>query len=76
LLGLRRNRRVYHLWKKRQVTQDEYRGLIRSCRDEIRKTKAQLELRLATIVRDNKKCFYKYHQQQKEGQGESPSLVG
>jgi len=42
------------------VTQEEYKGLIRSCREEIRKAKAQLELRLATVVRDNKKCFYKY----------------
>jgi len=60
LLGLRKQRRVYHLWKKGQVTQEEYRGLVRSCREEIRKTKSQLELRLATVVRDNKKCFYKY----------------
>jgi len=59
-LGLRKKRRVYHLWKKGQATQEEYRGLIRSCREEIRKAKAQLELRLATVVRDNKKCFYQY----------------
>jgi len=26
----------------------------------MREAKAQLELRLATVVRDNKKCFYKY----------------
>jgi len=58
LLGLRK-KRVYHLWKKGQVTQEEYRGLIRSCREEIRKAKAQLELRLATVVRNNKKSFYK-----------------
>jgi len=32
----------------------------RSCREEIRKAKAQLELRMATVVRDNKKCLYKY----------------
>jgi len=30
------------------------------CREEIRKAKAQLELRLATVVRDNKKWLYKY----------------
>jgi len=33
---------------------------MRSCREEIRKATAQLELRLATVVRDSKKCFYKY----------------
>jgi len=30
------------------------------CREEIRKAKAQLELRLATVLRDNKKYVYKY----------------
>ena len=38
----------------------KYRGLVRLCREEIRKAKAQLELKLATVIRDNKKCFYKY----------------
>ena len=39
---------------------EEYRNLIRSCREENRKAKAQLKLRLATLVSDNQKCFYKY----------------
>ena len=30
------------------------------CRDKIRKAKAQLELSLATKVKDNNKYFYKY----------------
>jgi len=60
LLGLRKKRSIYQLWKKGQMIQEEYRGLIRSCREEIGKAKAQLELRLATAARDNKKCFYKY----------------
>jgi len=59
-LGLREKKRVYHLWKKVQATQKGDRSLIRSCREEIRKAKAQLELKLATVVRDSKKCFYKY----------------
>ncbi|KAF1606038.1 UNVERIFIED_CONTAM: hypothetical protein FQV16_0004848, partial [Eudyptes robustus] len=60
LLGLRRKRRVYHLWKKGQATQEEYRDLVRSCREKVRKAKAQLERNLAAVIRDNKKCFYKY----------------
>jgi len=60
LLGLRKKRRVYHLWKKGQATQEEYRGFVRSCREEIRQARAQLELRMTTVVRDNKNCFYKY----------------
>jgi len=59
LLGLKKKRSVYRLWMKGQVTQEEYRGLVRSYREEIRKAKAQLELRVATVVRDNKKRFYK-----------------
>ncbi|KAK1214166.1 LIN1 transcriptase, partial [Pygoscelis papua] len=60
LLGLRKKRRVYRLWKKGQATQEEYRDLVRSCREEMRKAKAQLERNLAAVVKDNKKSFYKY----------------
>ena len=60
MLGVKEKKRVYHLWKKGQATQEEYRDLVRSCGEEIRKAKGQLELNLATVVRDNKKCFYKY----------------
>ena len=42
------------------MTQEEYKDLVRSYREKIRTAKAQLELRLATVVRDNKTCFYKY----------------
>jgi len=34
LLGLGKKRRVYHLWKTGQAMQEQYRGLIRSCREE------------------------------------------
>jgi len=60
LLGLREKMRVYHLWKKGQMTQEEYRGHIRSRRKENRKAKARLELNLMTVVRENRKCFYKF----------------
>ncbi|KAK4829460.1 hypothetical protein QYF61_004678 [Mycteria americana] len=32
---------------------------MRLCREKIRRAKAQLELNLATAIKDNKKCFYK-----------------
>jgi len=57
LLGLKKKRRVYHLWKKRQVTQEEDRDLVRSCREEIRKAKT----RLATVVRGQEKMFLQIH---------------
>jgi len=57
LLGLRKKSRVYHFWKKGQATQEEYRGLVRLCREKISMAKAQLELNLAMVVRDNKNVF-------------------
>ncbi|KAK4818320.1 hypothetical protein QYF61_010782 [Mycteria americana] len=52
--------RVYDLWKKGQAAQEDYMDVIRLCRENIRRTKAQLELNLATAIKDNKKCFCKY----------------
>jgi len=58
LLGLRQKRRDNHFWKKVQTTEEEYRDLVRPCREEIRKAISQLELRLTTLVRDNKKKVF------------------
>ncbi|GAB0186016.1 mitochondrial enolase superfamily member 1 [Grus japonensis] len=58
-LELRKKRRVYGLCKKEQATQGDYKDIVRLFRVEIRRAKAQLELNLATVIKDNKKCFYK-----------------
>jgi len=52
-LELRIKRRVYDLWKKGQATQEDYRDFVRLCREKIRRAKAQLELNLATAIKDN-----------------------
>ncbi|KAK4824299.1 LOW QUALITY PROTEIN: hypothetical protein QYF61_013044 [Mycteria americana] len=59
-LELRKKRRVYDLWRKGQATQEDYMHVMGLCRKKIRRAKTQLELNLATAVKDNKKCFYKY----------------
>uniref|UniRef100_A0A8B9UU32 Reverse transcriptase domain-containing protein n=1 Tax=Anas zonorhyncha TaxID=75864 RepID=A0A8B9UU32_9AVES len=59
-LELSRKKRVYNLWKRGRATREDYKDVARQCRDKIRKAKAHLELNLATAVKDNKKCFYKY----------------
>ncbi|KFQ22176.1 hypothetical protein N332_09245, partial [Mesitornis unicolor] len=59
-LELRKEGRVYDLWKKEQASQEEYRATVRLCREKIRKAKTQLELNPASAVKDNKKGFYKY----------------
>ena len=53
-------RGVYVLWKKGQATGEDYKEFAKVCREEVQKTKAQPELRLATAVKENKKSFYKY----------------
>ncbi|GAB0206875.1 mitochondrial enolase superfamily member 1 [Grus japonensis] len=48
------------MWKKGLATWEEYRDVVRVCRDATRKAKAHLELNLAMDVKDNKKGFFKY----------------
>ncbi|KAK4828306.1 hypothetical protein QYF61_025318 [Mycteria americana] len=58
--GYKKKRRDSDLWKKSKGTQEDYNDVMRLCREKIRRAKAQLEINLATAVKDNKKCFYKY----------------
>jgi len=46
--------------KEGQATWEEYRKVVRVCRDATRKAKVHLELNLARDVKDNKKGFFKY----------------
>ncbi|KAK4829638.1 hypothetical protein QYF61_005849 [Mycteria americana] len=59
-LELRKKKRVYGLWRKGQTSQEDYKGVARLCREKIRRAKAELELNLATVIKDNKKYFFKY----------------
>ena len=58
-LELRNKRKLYGLWKRGQATYEDYRYVVKLCREKIRKAKTQLELNLATKVKENK-YFYKY----------------
>jgi len=57
---LRWKRKVYRMWKEGQATWEEYRNVVRACREAMRKAKVHLELNLARDVKDNKKGFFKY----------------
>ena len=59
-MRLWKKKRVYVLWKKGQATWGDCKQVAKICRVEVRKARAQLELRLATAVKENKKSFYKY----------------
>ena len=52
---------------------EEYRAVVRVCRDRIRKAKAQMELNLARDVKDNKKGFYRYISRRRQAKESSPS---
>lgn len=40
--------------------QEDYKDILRLCREKIRRAKAHLELNLATAIKDNIKAFYKH----------------
>jgi len=42
-------------------TQEDCKDIVSLGGVKVRRAKAQLELSLATAVKDNKKCFYKYN---------------
>jgi len=48
------------MWKEGQATWEEYRNVVRACRDAMRKAQFHLELNLARDVKDNKKGFFNY----------------
>ncbi|NXY91278.1 PUR9 protein, partial [Alcedo cyanopectus] len=60
LVKLQLKREIYKTWKEGQATWEEYREVVKGCRDATRKAKASLELNLAREVKDNKKSFCKY----------------
>jgi len=56
-LELQKKIRVYDLWKKGQATQEDYRDVMRLCKEKTRRAEAQLKLSLATAIKDNKTSF-------------------
>jgi len=60
LAELKWKRKVYRTWKEGQATWEEYRNVVRACREVTRKSKAHLELNLTRDVKNNKKGFFNY----------------
>jgi len=50
LATFRWKRNVYGMWKEGQSTWEEYRNVVRACREATRKAKVHLELNLARDV--------------------------
>ncbi|KAK4818300.1 LOW QUALITY PROTEIN: hypothetical protein QYF61_010762 [Mycteria americana] len=60
LVELKRKKKLYDLWKQGQASQEGYSAVVRICREKTRKAKAPLELKLASVVSDHKKGFFRY----------------
>ena len=48
------------MWTKGLSSWEEYRSVVRACRDVMRKAKAHLEMKLAKEIKDNMEFFFKY----------------
>ena len=51
-------KKFYEMWKKGLSSWEEYRSVVRACREVTRKVKAHLELKLAKEIKDNKKVLF------------------
>ena len=60
LAEIRWKRKFHGMWKEGQATWEEYRNVVRACRDATRKAKAQMEFNLTRDVKNNKKGFFKH----------------
>ncbi|GAB0188293.1 mitochondrial enolase superfamily member 1 [Grus japonensis] len=57
---LKHKKEAYRGQKQGQVAWEEYREIVRTARDQVRKAKALIELNLARDIKGNKKSFYRY----------------
>ena len=48
------------MWKEGQATWEEYKNVVKACRDAMRKAKVHLELNLSRDVKDKQQDFFKY----------------
>ena len=58
------------------VSWEEYRAVVRVCRDRIRKAKEQMQLNLVRDVKDNKKGFCRYIGSRRQAKESVPPLGG
>jgi len=79
LAKLRWKKKINGTWKEGEATWEEYRNIVRVCRDAIRKAKIHLEFNPEGGVKDNKKVLFKYISNQwkiRENVGPLPNEVG
>lgn len=60
LLAKLKHKRKQRGWKQGRVTREEYIRIVWASWHEVRRAKAQMALKPARDVKDNKKSFFKY----------------
>lgn len=63
-------------WKQEQVTWEECRDTVQTCKDEVRKAKALMGVNLAREDKDSKKGFCNYIGDKKSRENVGPLLKG
>lgn len=56
-LECKNKKTVYDLWKQLHATWEDYKDAVRLCSEKMRRDKAQLELNLGIVIKDDKKMF-------------------
>ncbi|KFQ86757.1 hypothetical protein N337_09865, partial [Phoenicopterus ruber ruber] len=76
LTKIKWKKEVYRMWKKGQATWEEYRNVVKVCRDARRKkAKVQLELNLARDTKNNKKGSSRHFSQKRKVRERVPHLI-
>lgn len=60
LSELKHKKEAYRRWKLRPATWKEHKDIACTCRNEVRKAKVHLELKLVWEVKGNRRGFCKY----------------
>jgi len=60
LAKLKHKKEADREWKQGQVAWEEYREIVRTARDQVRKAKAPTTLNLARDIKGNNNSFYGY----------------
>jgi len=66
LVKLKGKTEMHRQWKQRPVSWEEHRDAPWICRDGVRKTKAQIDLKVARDAKNNKKGFYRHVSQKRK----------
>ena len=72
---LREKKGKYRHRKQGCTTWEEYGDPVWTCRDSIRKAKAQIELNLVRDVKNKKKGLYRYRDQKRQAKESIPPLL-